>query len=123
VYTVYDQGTDQLNLGNDDYYATTAKPSFNITRQAQENIQVAFSYVGAFFSPLLLQYYIVFFTIFGSAIYLYIRRRKTMRRFLSKVVKNIVEVRGALLDDPTNKDIFSEVWFEIPEKNVRTITI
>jgi hypothetical protein len=32
------------------------------------------------------------------------------------VLTNIVKIRVTLRDDPNNKDIFSEVWFEMPEK-------
>lgn len=95
VYAVYDQGSDHLSLsaykGSYIETASTLKPS-------------------------LIQYYVIFFATFGVEIYVYIRRRKTFKRFLTRVVKNILEIRGALNDDLTSKNIFSEVWSEMPEK-------
>lgn len=116
VYALYDQGSNRLHIPETFSVETTANPPLNLTKETEKFTQGVQYYVSSLFSPGIIQYYIVFFTTFGIIIYLYMRRRKTMRRFLSKVVKNIVEIRGALRNDLTNKDIFSEVWFEMPEK-------
>ncbi len=115
VNAVYDQGSNELLVyqGEDLY---TSKPSLNFTRTEEQFREQAQTYLSTLFSPGLVLYYIVFFTAIGSLMYLHIRRSRTMRRFLSKVVKNFVEIRGILRDDPSNKEIFSEVWFEMAEK-------
>ena len=118
VNAVYDQGSDALVIDEKHFriFATNLEPYPNLTKEANEFVQMAEFTVSSLFSPGLVQYYIIFFTTFGSIIYLYIRRRKTVRRFHSKVVNNIVEIRRALQEDPNNRNIFSEVWSEMPEK-------
>jgi hypothetical protein len=114
VYAVYDQGSDSIFLKNGSYSAMSTEPSFNFTKVTEEYSQQ--NVTGTFFSPGLAIFYVFFFGILGSIVYLYIRRRKALRRFLTKVLTNIVKIRVTLRDDPKNKDIFSEVWFEMPEK-------
>jgi hypothetical protein len=127
IFAVYDQGSDslQFNDGIDDFEApkTTRAAPLNFTKVGEEFTQQAQFSTSTLFTPGLVTFYTIFFAGFGIIIYLYIRRRKAMKRFLSKVVKNAVEIRGALRDDPSNKDSFSEVWFEMSKKNVKTTTI
>jgi hypothetical protein len=116
VYAVYDQGSDSIFLKNGSFSAMSTEPSFNFTKVTEEYSQQLQNVTGTFFSPGLAIFYVFFFGILGSIVYLYIRRRKALRRFLTKVLTNIVKIRVTLRDEPKNKDIFSEVWFEMPEK-------
>lgn len=38
-----------------------------------------------------------------------------------KIINNIVEIRGMLHNDRTNKDIFPEVWFELSGRKHQAI--
>jgi hypothetical protein len=96
VYAVYDQGSDQ------------GEPLRPRPLSMADLFSESYERLGA--------YYVVFYVALFGLLYLYIRRRKSMKRSLTKVVKNIMEIRGALRNDRSNKTVFPEIWYNISEE-------
>jgi hypothetical protein len=69
----------------------------------------------------LASFYILFYAVFFGLLYRYIRRRKALKTFVAKIAKQIMEIRRLLQADPTNKDIFSEIWFEVTDRKRQII--
>ena len=88
VRAIYDQGSDSLTYSNNGEHEiiTNANQPLNLTMVAEEYAQQAKTVIGTFFSPGLIEFYVIFFATLGSVIYLYNRRRKAMKRFLTRVL-------------------------------------
>ena len=115
LYAVYDQGSDQLAIDEGhfpNHYSTNLYYSPNLTKMSEAYSQQTQRVVGTFFSPGLITYYLIFFGILGSIVYLYFRRRRASRRLIT----HVVEIHDKLRDDPSFKDPFEEKWFHLTVK-------
>jgi hypothetical protein len=93
VYVLYDQGSSQVGG-----VLSVADHLTEFNRQYQA-------------------YYIIFYVVLFGLLFLYIRRRSSLKAFLTKVATNIMEIRKVLRSDSSNKSIFHEAWFQKSEKN------
>jgi hypothetical protein len=61
-------------------------------------------------------YYIVFYVGLFGLLFLYLRRRRSLKRSLAKVVRSVMEIRSEIRHNPSTKKLFPELWYDIPEK-------
>jgi hypothetical protein len=59
-------------------------------------------------------FYLPFYGILALLLYRYVRRRRARKRLLTNVIDNIMQIRGALRSNHTDKNDFADEWDEIP---------
>lgn len=104
VTAVYDQGSEST---------TFEGTSVEQLSTFSDYMYPLISWFQDYVAPLI-SFYVIFYAIFFFLLYRYIKRRKALKKFITGLVDNIMEVRGVLRNNRTNMDILSEPWFKKP---------
>lgn len=103
IYAVYDQGSIQQSY----------RRPLTFVESLPDYVVFMRNYYNEIIAPLF-SFYVIFYAVFFVLLYRYIKRRKALKKLITGLTDNIMEVRGVLRNDLTNKDIIPETWFKKP---------
>lgn len=113
VYAVYDQGSKTIKIPNGDYNAVSTDPPFNLAQVIEEYLRQAEIII---FNRDLVAYYFPYFLILGSLVTSFYLDRRTLKIFRTRIKKNTMVIRRALLNNPRFEGKFSEYWYTLSDK-------